>query len=39
MWYFAWGLGVGFAMLLAVLNAMWGEAQAARQSEGEKHVH
>jgi len=25
MWYFAWVLGVGFAVLLAVLNAMWGE--------------
>lgn len=25
MWYFAWVLGVGFAVLLAILNAMWGE--------------
>ena len=25
MWYFAWMLGVGFAVLLAVMNAMWGE--------------
>lgn len=32
MWYFAWVLGLGFAVLLAILNAMWGEAQAdARQ--------
>jgi cyd operon protein YbgT len=23
MWYFAWILGLGFACLLAVLNAMW----------------
>lgn len=30
MWYFAWLLGVGFAVLLAILNAMWGETQAAR---------
>jgi cyd operon protein YbgT len=30
MWYFAWVLGVGFAVLLAVLNAMWGENEAAR---------
>ncbi len=30
MWYFAWMLGVGFAVLLAVLNAMWGENEAAR---------
>ena len=25
MWYFAWVLGLGFAVLLAVLNAMWFE--------------
>jgi len=25
MWYFAWVLGVGFAVLLAIMNAMWGE--------------
>lgn len=25
MWYFAWMLGVGFALLLAILNAMWSE--------------
>jgi cyd operon protein YbgT len=30
MWYFAWMLGVGFAVLLAVMNAMWGENEAAR---------
>jgi cyd operon protein YbgT len=23
MWYFAWVLGLGFAVTLAVLNAMW----------------
>ncbi|WP_082164089.1 cytochrome bd-I oxidase subunit CydX [Methylophilus sp. TWE2] len=23
MWYFTWLLGVGFAVLLAILNAMW----------------
>lgn len=32
MWYFAWVLGVGFAVLLAILNAMWGEHEAARVS-------
>lgn len=31
MWYFAWVLGVGFAVLLAILNAMWGETQQARE--------
>jgi cyd operon protein YbgT len=32
MWYFAWMLGVGFAVLLAVMNAMWGENQEAREA-------
>ncbi|AOY96422.1 cyd operon protein YbgT [Cupriavidus sp. USMAA2-4] len=37
MWYFSWVLGVGFAVLLAVLNAMWGEASDARmRSEDER---
>lgn len=30
MWYFAWVLGIGFAVLLAILNAMWGENAQAR---------
>lgn len=30
MWYFTWVLGVGFAVLLAVLNAMWGEHEDTR---------
>ena len=30
MWYFAWILGVGFAVLLAVMKAMWGENEEAR---------
>ena len=30
MWYFTWILGVGFAVLLAIMNAMWGETQEAR---------
>ena len=30
MWYFAWILGVGFAVLLAILNAMWGELEEDR---------
>lgn len=32
MWYFAWMLGVGFAVLLAILNAMWGENEVAREA-------
>jgi cyd operon protein YbgT len=31
MWYFAWALGIGFAVLLAILNAMWGEHETARE--------
>lgn len=31
MWYFTWVLGVGFAVLLAIMNAMWGENQEARE--------
>ena len=31
MWYFAWMLGVGFAVLLAIMNAMWGENEEARR--------
>lgn len=30
MWYFTWVLGVGFAVLLAILNAMWGEMEDER---------
>jgi cytochrome bd-I ubiquinol oxidase subunit X len=26
MWYFAWVLGLGFAVTLAILNALWLEA-------------
>ncbi|TVO66834.1 cytochrome bd-I oxidase subunit CydX [Denitromonas ohlonensis] len=32
MWYFTWILGIGFAVLLAILNALWGEHEDARQS-------
>jgi cyd operon protein YbgT len=30
MWYFSWVLGLGFAVTLAVLNAMWLEERAGR---------
>jgi cyd operon protein YbgT len=30
MWYFTWMLGVGFAVLFAMLNSMWGENEEAR---------
>ncbi len=28
MWYFAWVLGLGFIVVLAILNAMWMELDA-----------
>ncbi len=37
MWYFTWVLGVGFAVLLAILNAMWGEMEEGRANAGEEH--
>jgi len=33
MWYFTWVLGLGFAVLLAVLNAMWLESQEDRKTD------
>ena len=33
MWYFAWILGLGFAATLAILNALWFEAQEYREEE------
>ncbi len=40
MWYFTWVLGLGFAVLLAVVNALWMEAQDAAEndvSDKDKH--
>jgi cytochrome bd-I ubiquinol oxidase subunit X len=39
MWYFTWVLGIGFAVLLAILNAIWGENEAHRQNAGENDAH
>jgi cyd operon protein YbgT len=36
MWYFTWVLGLTMAVLLAVLNAMWFEAQEDRQNNQPK---
>jgi cyd operon protein YbgT len=33
MWYFSWVLGLGFAVTLAVLNAMWLESRINRDDE------
>lgn len=38
MWYFAWILGVGFAVLFAILNAMWGENEEARLQSSENEI-
>lgn len=38
MWYFTWMLGIGFAVLLAILNAMWGEHEDARNARGADHA-
>ena len=32
MWYFTWVLGIGFAVMLAILNAMWGESEDERHN-------
>lgn len=39
MWYFAWILGVGFAVLLSILNAMWGENEENRQQPETEPAH
>jgi len=33
MWYFTWLLGIGFAVLFAIMNAMWLESQEDRKKE------
>ncbi|HEY4125630.1 MAG TPA: cytochrome bd-I oxidase subunit CydX [Rhizomicrobium sp.] len=33
MWYFSWVLGLGFAVTLAVLNAMWLESRISRDED------
>jgi cytochrome bd-I ubiquinol oxidase subunit X len=30
MWYFSWVLGLGFAVTIAVLNAMWLELSSSQ---------
>jgi cyd operon protein YbgT len=34
MWYFTWVLGLGFAVLLSVVNALWLEAQDEDANRG-----
>ena len=35
MWYFAWFLGLGFALAFGILNAMWYEFQASEEEDSE----
>lgn len=39
MWYFTWILGIGFAVLLAIVNALWGENEAERMATDEHAPH
>lgn len=32
MWYFAWVLGLGFAVAMGILNALWGEFEQDRKA-------
>ncbi|WP_072280992.1 cytochrome bd-I oxidase subunit CydX [Rappaport israeli] len=33
MWYFTWILGVGFAVCVSILNALWGEFEQDRDKK------
>jgi cyd operon protein YbgT len=33
MWYFSWVLGLGFAVTLAILNALWLEQRSSRDDK------
>ncbi|WP_041193174.1 cytochrome bd-I oxidase subunit CydX [Candidatus Symbiobacter mobilis] len=37
MWYFAWVLGIAFAVLFAIVVAMWDEHRAAREATALEH--
>ena len=39
MWYFTWALGIGFAVLLAILNALWGDYEEARAAHDHDDAH
>lgn len=38
MWYFAWILGLGFAVLLAIVSAVWVEFEESRHDAFYKDV-
>lgn len=33
MWYFTWVLGLGFAVLFAVINVLWLESREGQEQE------
>jgi cyd operon protein YbgT len=37
MWYFAWVLGIAFAVLFAIMTGLWGEHQEAREASRGKN--
>lgn len=37
MWYFAWVLGLGFAICFSILNAMWFESRQTRAKSQNKN--
>ncbi|KAB2928553.1 MAG: cytochrome bd-I oxidase subunit CydX [Dechloromonas sp.] len=39
MWYFTWMLGIGFAVLLAIVNTLWGDNEDARQLSSPSDSH
>lgn len=36
MWYFSWILGLGLAATVGILNAMWYELRAVRETDATK---
>lgn len=39
MWYFAWILGLGFAVLLAIISAVWVEFEDEREESFKTKEH
>lgn len=33
MWYFAWVLGIGFAVLLTIVNSLWCDFEEQREQK------
>lgn len=38
MWYFSWILGLGFALTVAIINAIWLETNYAFGQRSEEHT-